>query len=985
LATVTCYATLVVVIAETESQGQITLDVVSAGVEASFGGEIRLTDGSGRLLSEPGISEASPDLSTPFVVDLTDSRSISRNGVTLQSTVTVQQDTSLTVTEENFALNASLLGRVQNMISGDEAALVSATGGSTALSFLQMIVQLDSPAVLLINGAMSIDRMPGPIDPDTGGDIYTLFVFGRGNDPQWVVFLGSSDGPSTAPINVSARIPAGEYILEAYSYAALIHSPPLEDTKSMLDFTMSLTAVPPDFRWVNTTGGFFHTASNWSDGVVPQVDDTARVDVGGTYTISLTENVANDRFLVGGGTTGVARPTLELNGHQMESRELSVTGLSGHLVVDGTDPGSHVSTDNVFVDFDGHISGAAWFRPRSGGSLEFENGANLSLGFTDQPTPVRTVYTNSSGGPEPAQFTAHMAVRGNFTQTETGTMNVVLTPQKAVKQALVTGPSTTSTELFVTGAASLDGYLNVQGSPDHFPQHGESYNLIQGVSQITRGFDSDKIQLPLAHNLEHMILIQKPKGIRAVVPQKVIFAWGHDAPVTVLEFPLFDRILARTVPGSEEAFAPEPADAAAFESYKRDVIAYVQDQFQVPSDGVNGDPAYPGLEAIVFKAGEPEQDSINLFLTPPKFVMVGGLAYTGLDRFNREAHGEAIVSVYFGNASTALDERVAATAEIATHEIAHLLGLRHINPPGVTAVMDYDQSPGVVERFTTGPYAAMEPPREGGQVSDIDHNPAYHLLRYVDGYSNEELFASGFFNGLWDRTTFGNRSLQVSADLSSSSPAAGDGSELLLYNVLVAVDQGNDILTALSEFDQITLADLARESFELSELDGFGIFASSTPNGEYDIALASGNPFEGESLMLVPGAGQLQGLLQKEADNASGYETLAEIMLTVSFIPATIPGDYNSDGVVDAADYVVWRDGLGTIYSQADYEVWRASFGQTAGGVSAGDSLANGTAPESASAVLLLAAVFAASHFIRWRRVAPMQRCPQTLTASSGR
>ena len=37
-----------------------------------------------------------------------------------------------------------------------------------------------------------------------------------------------------------------------------------------------------------------------------------------------------------------------------------------------------------------------------------------------------------------------------------------------------------------------------------------------------------------------------------------------------------------------------------------------------------------------------------------------------------------------------------------------------------------------------------------------------------------------------------------------------------------------------------------------------------------------------------------------------------------------LPGDFNGDGAVDAADYVVWRMGLGTTYSQADYDVWRA-------------------------------------------------------------
>jgi hypothetical protein len=37
-------------------------------------------------------------------------------------------------------------------------------------------------------------------------------------------------------------------------------------------------------------------------------------------------------------------------------------------------------------------------------------------------------------------------------------------------------------------------------------------------------------------------------------------------------------------------------------------------------------------------------------------------------------------------------------------------------------------------------------------------------------------------------------------------------------------------------------------------------------------------------------------------------------------------GDFNNDGMVDAADYVIWRNGPGTKYSQTDYDAWRAKF-----------------------------------------------------------
>jgi hypothetical protein len=48
-----------------------------------------------------------------------------------------------------------------------------------------------------------------------------------------------------------------------------------------------------------------------------------------------------------------------------------------------------------------------------------------------------------------------------------------------------------------------------------------------------------------------------------------------------------------------------------------------------------------------------------------------------------------------------------------------------------------------------------------------------------------------------------------------------------------------------------------------------------------------------------------------------------------TFVPANSPleGDFNDDGWVDSADYVVWRNGLGGAYQPNDYDEWRANFG----------------------------------------------------------
>src|SRR5262249_38899402 len=47
------------------------------------------------------------------------------------------------------------------------------------------------------------------------------------------------------------------------------------------------------------------------------------------------------------------------------------------------------------------------------------------------------------------------------------------------------------------------------------------------------------------------------------------------------------------------------------------------------------------------------------------------------------------------------------------------------------------------------------------------------------------------------------------------------------------------------------------------------------------------------------------------------------------------PGDFHHDGVVNVADSVAWRKGLGTVNTQNDYDIWRANFGAAAAGAAA--------------------------------------------------
>jgi hypothetical protein len=81
-------------------------------------------------------------------------------------------------------------------------------------------------------------------------------------------------------------------------------------------------------------------------------------------------------------------------------------------------------------------------------------------------------------------------------------------------------------------------------------------------------------------------------------------------------------------------------------------------------------------------------------------------------------------------------------------------------------------------------------------------------------------------------------------------------------------------------------------------------------------------------------------------------------------VVTTLAGDYNGNGVVDAADYVLWREAMqnGTALphdttpgsvTAADYDVWRANFGNTGGAASV---VGAASVPEPTNVVLALVA-----------------------------
>lgn len=230
-----------------------------------------------------------------------------------------------------------------------------------------------------------------------------------------------------------------------------------------------------------------------------------------------------------------------------------------------------------------------------------------------------------------------------------------------------------------------------------------------------------------------------------------------------------------------------------------------------------------------------------------------------------------------------------------------------------------------------------------------------------DGAATVEIARTGQAapSGPGSFTNFGDSFLNEFVALND----AGQGAFLAALGG-VGVDSSNNTGLFLYD-DQLGLLTVARKGDALlgSTITGLS-FAASSPN--------ESNGFNN------------QGQVAYRFSLANGNSGVAIFSIGEA---ATLTGDFNSDGFVDAADYTVWRDTLGQSGTDLaadadgsqhvdaiDYMLWKDHFGETLfanGGLGEGASVAE---PKAGTAALLLVGLVAAC---RLRRA--LHNAPRTL------
>jgi uncharacterized repeat protein (TIGR03803 family) len=155
------------------------------------------------------------------------------------------------------------------------------------------------------------------------------------------------------------------------------------------------------------------------------------------------------------------------------------------------------------------------------------------------------------------------------------------------------------------------------------------------------------------------------------------------------------------------------------------------------------------------------------------------------------------------------------------------------------------------------------------------------------------------------------------------------------------LDVGTGTLTTLASFDGAN----GRTPYAGLTVDVAGnLYGTTTYGGTYDrgtifkvdatsnalttlISFSTANGSYPYGSLIADPAGNLYGTTHSGAIGFGSVFKLTDAGFVTAVAP-DLPGDFNSDGVVDAADYTMWRDTNG---AAEQYEVWRTNYGEVAG------------------------------------------------------
>jgi len=247
----------------------------------------------------------------------------------------------------------------------------------------------------------------------------------------------------------------------------------------------------------------------------------------------------------------------------------------------------------------------------------------------------------------------------------------------------------------------------------------------------------------------------------------------------------------------------------------------------------------------------------------------------------------------------------------------------------------------------TDPVADMPHEQIGVFAKRESYRPDSEIVAFWPGVQPH---LAGWYQSWTTEALTGDIEIQI-RDTNGSSDTTGrlfqrvylEGSATPIYQEDVALDDGAG--TVVSVIRNLLTPTKVTVSLELE--GNLGNFASQ---GFFRVIDSSENPIPVDDFTFESG---IRVGLDPTDLNDQGWKVVHTyevvhcaykiIWFASTLSPLGLPGDYSGNGVVDAADFTVWRDSLGSQVlpftgadadgsggvDQCDYEIWRMNFGAT--------------------------------------------------------
>ncbi|QDU90941.1 Endo-1,3-1,4-beta-glycanase ExsH [Pirellulimonas nuda] len=201
-------------------------------------------------------------------------------------------------------------------------------------------------------------------------------------------------------------------------------------------------------------------------------------------------------------------------------------------------------------------------------------------------------------------------------------------------------------------------------------------------------------------------------------------------------------------------------------------------------------------------------------------------------------------------------------------------------------------------------------------------------------------------------TGFGAATVAAGSRLSGAGLVRGD----LASAGVVAPGAPSGQLTVGGAYQQHATGEL-EIVLSPASVDSLKVLGEANLAGALKVVTSGGYlPQQGASFELISAAGvtgEFQSVLLPALEGGFSWSLQYSTDSVVLRVLSALPGDYNQDGLVDAADYTVWRDQLESVGASltadgdgdgsvgtSDYHLWKEHFGQ---------SLASGSPAEAAA------------------------------------